>query len=102
MSKVFRWAGGIIVISSIFSFLMIGSINLPLAFLSAVFTAVLGIAIYTIGDLKDRVDFLEQKLNISLEGATATSDALPQRTCPKCGTVHDFDYPKCPQCKLVY
>ena len=24
--------------------------------------------------------------------------ALPQRTCPKCGTVHDFDYPKCPKC----
>ncbi len=27
---------------------------------------------------------------------------LPQRTCPKCGTRHDFDYPKCPKCKFTY
>ena len=27
---------------------------------------------------------------------------LPKRTCPDCGTVHDFDYPKCPQCKHEY
>lgn len=27
---------------------------------------------------------------------------LPQRTCPNCGTVHDFDYPKCPKCKHDY
>ena len=29
-------------------------------------------------------------------------DVLPQKTCPKCGTVHDFDYPKCPKCKYTY
>ena len=27
---------------------------------------------------------------------------LPKRTCPSCGTVHDFDYPKCPKCKHDY
>ena len=27
---------------------------------------------------------------------------LPQRTCPKCGAEHDFDYPKCPLCGYVY
>ncbi len=27
---------------------------------------------------------------------------LPQRTCPKCGHTHDFDYPKCPHCKFDY
>ena len=27
-------------------------------------------------------------------------DALPQKTCPNCGSVHDFDYPKCPNCKF--
>ena len=27
---------------------------------------------------------------------------LPQKTCPNCGTVHDFDYPKCPVCKYEY
>jgi len=29
-------------------------------------------------------------------------DKFPQRTCPNCGTVHDFDYPKCPKCKHIY
>lgn len=29
-------------------------------------------------------------------------DAVPQRTCPVCGTVHDFDYPKCPKCRYDY
>ncbi len=27
---------------------------------------------------------------------------LPQVTCPACGTVHDFDYPKCPRCGHDY
>ena len=29
-------------------------------------------------------------------------DALPQKKCPNCGTMHDFDYPKCPFCKHNY
>ncbi|BDF68245.1 hypothetical protein CE91St43_22170 [Oscillospiraceae bacterium] len=29
-------------------------------------------------------------------------DDLPQRQCPKCGKMHDFDYPKCPFCKYDY
>ena len=27
---------------------------------------------------------------------------LPQKTCPECGEVHDFDYPKCPNCNHNY
>ncbi len=27
---------------------------------------------------------------------------IPQRTCPVCGTQHDFDYPKCPLCGYDY
>lgn len=29
-------------------------------------------------------------------------DMLPQKTCPKCGGEHDFDYPKCPYCNHEY
>jgi len=29
-------------------------------------------------------------------------DDLPTKTCPACGAVHDFDYPKCPICKFDY
>lgn len=27
---------------------------------------------------------------------------LPQRQCPNCGKMHDFDYPRCPFCKYDY
>lgn len=29
-------------------------------------------------------------------------ESLPKKTCPVCGTIHDFDYPKCPKCKYEY
>ena len=29
-------------------------------------------------------------------------EELPKRACPDCGTVHDFDAPKCPKCKHDY
>ena len=29
-------------------------------------------------------------------------DKLEQRTCPKCGHVHDIDYPKCPKCGFSF
>lgn len=31
-----------------------------------------------------------------------TEDEIPQKKCPKCGSMHDFDYPKCPFCKYEY
>lgn len=34
--------------------------------------------------------------------ADATQEDLPQKKCPKCGKLHDFDYPKCPFCKYRY
>jgi DNA-directed RNA polymerase subunit RPC12/RpoP len=36
------------------------------------------------------------------ESASESEEELPQKTCPACGTVHDFDYPKCPNCKFDY
>lgn len=34
--------------------------------------------------------------------AAPKEEELPQRKCPRCGKVHDFDYPKCPFCKHDY
>ncbi len=31
-----------------------------------------------------------------------TENSMPQKRCPKCGKMHDFDYPKCPFCKHDY
>lgn len=33
---------------------------------------------------------------------TYDEDNVPAVKCPNCGTVHDFDYPKCPNCKYKY
>ncbi len=34
--------------------------------------------------------------------ADAIEKGLPKKQCPKCGELHDFDYPKCPFCKYNY
>lgn len=34
--------------------------------------------------------------------ADAEEDDIPQVQCPRCGKLHDFDYPKCPFCKFDY
>lgn len=36
------------------------------------------------------------------DGSDDGGDELPQRTCPKCGKTHDFDYPRCPFCGHDY
>ena len=35
-------------------------------------------------------------------GYDEAEDRIAQVRCPKCGTVHDMDYPKCPKCKYNY
>ena len=34
--------------------------------------------------------------------AETVEEELPQKQCPNCGKMHDFDYPKCPFCKYEY
>ena len=43
-----------------------------------------------------------RKLEFFLAENETLDDETPKKTCPKCGTVHDFDYPKCPNCKHEY
>lgn len=43
-----------------------------------------------------------RKLEFFAADNVSAEDAVPQRTCPVCDTVHDFDYPKCPKCKHDY
>ena len=99
---MFHTVGIITIAMAVMSFLAVTGINIFLALLSAFFTAILGIAFIVIGDLINRVRYLEQQLNISFEGANSNSEDLPQRICPKCSASHDFDYPKCPNCKYDY
>ncbi len=43
-----------------------------------------------------------RKLEFFLAENETLDDETPKKTCPDCGTVHDFDYPKCPNCKHEY
>ena len=43
-----------------------------------------------------------RKLEFYAEDTDVQGDTLPQKTCPVCGAIHDFDYPKCPRCKYDY
>lgn len=43
-----------------------------------------------------------RKLEFYAADETVAGEELPKKTCPTCGTVHDFDYPKCPKCGHSY
>ncbi len=43
-----------------------------------------------------------RKLEFFLAENETIDDETPKKTCPVCGTVHDFDYPKCPKCNHQY
>ena len=48
----------------------------------------------------EEFDYVGSMVN---EGIDAVSkDGMPQKKCPTCGREHDFDYPRCPYCKLEY
>ena len=56
------------------------------------------------GGLKTEVQVCPKcrKLEFFYAGELPEEDALPQRTCPNCGRVHDFDYGRCPRCRYEY
>lgn len=43
-----------------------------------------------------------RKLEFYLAQTEDIDEDIPKMTCPDCGTVHDFDYPKCPKCNHEY
>lgn len=48
-----------------------------------------------------KVEFFRPVMTQERMGDYSDPD-LPQRECPNCGKVHDFDFPKCPFCKFDY
>ncbi|MDQ2085953.1 hypothetical protein RBH29_05805 [Herbivorax sp. ANBcel31] len=101
MKKLFSISGGGIIIISLVVFLThSSSVYSPMVtVLSTFLSIVMGVALITIGDLLERVRFLEKQLNISFD---EDRHKLPKKTCPKCFTEHDFDYPRCPFCHHKY
>ena len=100
MSKFFRVIAIILLIVSLFM-LLAGLISLEepeaiLVVFSGFCGLIAGLALHTVGDLLDRVNYLEDKLNMHLP--LKNDDNLPQVKCKKCGKGYDMDYPKCPYC----
>lgn len=101
MSKFFRIiAVAIMAISAFLGVISITTLGEEGAFIiliGSLMGVVLGLALYTVGDLLDRVNYLEDQLNMHF--VEKSEDDLPQVKCKKCGTKYDMDYPKCPNCK---
>lgn len=100
MSKFFRILAIILLIISALM-LLAGIINFEepeslFIVISGFCGIVSGLALHTVGDLLDRVNYLEDKLGIHL--VVNSEDELPQVKCKKCNTEYDMDYPKCPCC----
>jgi rubrerythrin len=55
---------------------------------------------YTLGG--QEIEIPQETYKRSTINYTASDFETPTVTCPKCGTQHDFDYPKCPNCKHKY
>ena len=103
MSKFFRIIAVILMAISAFigviSITTLGDEGALLILIGSFMGVVLGLALYTVGDLLDRVDYLENQLNMHF--VEKSEDELPQVKCKKCGTEYDMDYPKCPNCKTT-
>ena len=101
MPKFFRIIAIIIMAISAFigvlSLTTLGDDGAFIILIAALLGVVWGLALYTVGDLLDRVNYLEDQLNMHF--VEKSEDDLPQVKCKKCGTKYDMDYPKCPNCK---
>lgn len=101
MSKLFRIIAVIIMAISAFigvlSLTTLGDEGAFIILIASLLGVVGGLALYTVGDLLDRVIYLEDQLNMHF--IEKSEDELPQVKCEKCGTEYDMDYPKCPNCK---
>ena len=101
MSKLFRIIAVIIMAISAFigvlSLTTLGDEGAFIILIASLLGVVLGLSLYTVGDLLDRVNYLEDQLNMHF--VEKSEDDLPQVKCKKCGTKYDMDYPKCPNCK---
>lgn len=78
----------------------------PIGFIIIIFGSffswISSIGMYAFGRLVENTDILRQRFseethnNISNENTA--DDTLPQTICPHCGTEHDFDDLRCPNC----
>lgn len=76
--------------------LQLGKTGLLLGNLPNLFAGALEVAIFVCPECGKIEFFNTDAKDESTEGS------LPQRSCPKCGSTHDFDYGRCPVCRYEY
>ena len=80
--------------------LQLGEAGLILGDLPHLFAGALELEIYVCPNC-GKMEFYRPRL--TKDKSTAYShDDLPQRQCPRCERLHDFDYPQCPYCNFDY
>lgn len=123
MKNIIKFTGIIICISAILSVFIIFAEALDirgwyllLALFSIFLSFSLGAAIYAVGDLLNRVSYLERKLKMHVKDEPdynkvekkekrkikGSDYEMTQKRCPDCGDTHDFDFQKCPHCGYIY
>ena len=99
LSKFFKILGISVLIGC--AILFIGVLASPnqnaFLVLPIVLSAILALLLIAVGDLMERVDYLENKLEIH-QTQDEHEDQIMQIACPNCGENYDMDYPKCPYC----
>ena len=68
-------------------------------------SVILCATIFTLGEINEKLDEVNQKLDKAFGSKVAIEEpepSLPQKECPSCGKTHDFDYLKCPHCNYKY
>ncbi len=80
--------------------LQLGEAGLLFSDLPHLLAGALELDIYACPDC-GKLEFYRPKLTKGELNGYSHSD-LPQKTCPKCGETHEFDYPKCPYCHYPY
>ena len=103
MAKFFKIFGIAFLIVCVGLFItVLASSGADFEVLLSIFTGgLLGLMLIAIGDLMDRVDRLEDKLEIEKDSQDNAPEIM-QVTCPNCGKKCDMDYPKCPHCGHVF
>ena len=80
--------------------IQLGETGLLLGDLPNLFAGALEVEIYSCPSC-GKIEFYRPVLTKGKRDGYSHSD-IPQKQCPRCGESHDFDYPKCPYCKLDY
>lgn len=77
--------------------IQLGQMGLLLGDLPHLMSGALHVNVYVCKKCK-KMEFFDA--GTDFEGIS--DEELPQKTCPRCGERHDFDYPKCPVCGYDY